>query len=93
MNADDVGAFLDGIVPQELARENIAGAVVSVVKDGKVLFAKGYGYSDVKKNMPVSATDTLFRPDRLRQALYLDGGHATGGAGQTRPGPGRQRLS
>ena len=65
MNADDLGAFLDGIVPQQLARENIAGAVVSVVKDGKVLFAKGYGYSDVKKKTPVSATDTLFRPGSI----------------------------
>ena len=65
MNADDLGAFLDGIVPQQLARENIAGAVVSVVKDGKVLFAKGYGYSDVKKKTPVSTTDTLFRPGSI----------------------------
>jgi CubicO group peptidase (beta-lactamase class C family) len=65
LNADDLGAFLDGIVPQELARENIAGAVVSVVKDGKVLFAKGYGYSDVKKKTPVSPTDTLFRPGSI----------------------------
>jgi len=65
MSADDLGAFLDGIVPQELAREDIAGAVVSVVKDGKVLFAKGYGYSDVKKKTPVSATDTLFRPGSI----------------------------
>jgi CubicO group peptidase (beta-lactamase class C family) len=65
MNADDLGAFLDGIVPQELAREDIAGAVVSVVKDGKVVFAKGYGYSDVKKKTPVSTTDTLFRPGSI----------------------------
>ncbi|MGA7634373.1 MAG: hypothetical protein WCB11_26715, partial [Terriglobales bacterium] len=42
---DDVGAFLDGIMPQQLAREDIAGAVISIVKDGKLLFAKGYGYS------------------------------------------------
>lgn len=65
MNADDVGAFLDGIVPQQLARENIAGAVVSIVKDGKVLLAKGYGYSDVKKKTPVSVDDTLFRPGSI----------------------------
>src|SRR6266481_450278 len=55
MTAEDVSAFLDGIMPQQLAREDIAGAVVSIVKDGKVLFAKGYGYSDVEKRTPVSA--------------------------------------
>lgn len=61
----DVAAFLDGIMPQQLAREDIAGAVISVVKDGKVVFAKGYGYSDVEKKKPVSPEDTLFRPGSI----------------------------
>lgn len=62
LTAADLEAFLDGIIPQQLARENIAGAAVSVVKDGKLLFAKGYGYSDVAAKKPVSAEETLFRP-------------------------------
>ena len=62
MTADDVGAFLDGVMPLQLQREDIAGAVVLVVKDGKVLFARGYGYSDVAKKTPVSPDATLFRP-------------------------------
>lgn len=62
---EDVGAFLDGIMPQQLARSDIAGAVVSVVKDGKVIFAKGYGYADVEKKTPVSADNTLFRPGSI----------------------------
>lgn len=65
MTAADVEAFLDGFVPMQLERENIAGAVVSVVKDGKVLFAKGYGYSDVEKKKPVSVDGTLFRPGSI----------------------------
>src|SRR5215472_4385462 len=44
MTEADLGAFLDGFMPMQLERENIAGAVVLVVKDGRVLFAKGYGY-------------------------------------------------
>src|SRR5262249_58548170 len=40
----------------------IAGATVAVVKDGKVLFSKGYGYADVAKKTPVSPETTLFRP-------------------------------
>jgi CubicO group peptidase (beta-lactamase class C family) len=62
MTAADVAAFLDGIMPLQLAREDIAGAVVLVVKDGKVLFAKGYGYADVGKKSPVTPDGTLFRP-------------------------------
>ncbi len=62
MTAEDVGAFLDGAVPLQLKRENIAGAVVIVVKDGKVLYGKGYGYANVKSRKPVTVDATLFRP-------------------------------
>ncbi|MGI8409960.1 MAG: serine hydrolase domain-containing protein [Pyrinomonadaceae bacterium] len=62
LTAADLEAFLDGIVPQQLERENIAGATIAVVKDGKLLFARGYGYSDVTNKKPVSAEETLFRP-------------------------------
>lgn len=62
LTAQDLEAFLDGIVPLQLQRDDIAGATVAVVKDGKLLFAKGYGYADYKTKKPVSAEETLFRP-------------------------------
>jgi CubicO group peptidase (beta-lactamase class C family) len=65
MTATDVEAFLDGFLPMQLQRENIAGAVVLVVKDGKVLFSRGYGYSDMEKKTPVSPENTLFRPGSI----------------------------
>lgn len=65
MTAADVAAFLDGVMPLQLAREDIAGAVVLVVKDGKVLYAKGYGYADVAKKTPVTPEGTLFRPGSI----------------------------
>ena len=61
----DIEAFLDGLLPLQLDRENIAGCVVAVVKDGQVIFEKGYGYSDVKARKAVSPTDTLFRPGSI----------------------------
>jgi CubicO group peptidase (beta-lactamase class C family) len=61
----DIESFLDGVMPLQLAREDIAGAVIAVVKDGKILFAKGYGYSDVAKRTPVSPEATLFRPGSI----------------------------
>ncbi len=61
LTAADVETFLDGIVPLQLAREDVAGATVAVVKDGKLLFAKGYGYADVKHQKPITA-ESLFRP-------------------------------
>ena len=62
LTAQDLEAFLDGIVPLQLERDDIAGATIAVVKDGKLLFAKGYGYADYEKKKPVSAEETLFRP-------------------------------
>jgi CubicO group peptidase (beta-lactamase class C family) len=65
MTASDLEAFLDGIVPLQLARNDIAGATIAVVKDGKLLFAKGYGYADVQSKKPVTADATLFRPGSI----------------------------
>ncbi len=62
LTAQDLEAFLDGIVPLQLERDDIAGATIAVVKKGKLLFAKGYGYADYKNKKPVSADETLFRP-------------------------------
>jgi CubicO group peptidase (beta-lactamase class C family) len=60
--AQDLGAFFDGLMPYALRRNDIAGGVVAVVKDGQLLFARGYGYADLAARTPVSADGTLFRP-------------------------------
>src|SRR5262245_10532879 len=65
MTSADVEAFFDGLVPLNIQRSDIAGVVIAVVKDGNVIFAKGYGYSDLAKKKPVSPTDTLFRPGSI----------------------------
>src|SRR6185295_10612001 len=62
LTPQDLEAFLDGIVPLQLEHDDIGGAIVTVVKNGKVLFAKGYGYSDYEKKKRVSPEETLFRP-------------------------------
>src|SRR6266478_3658670 len=65
LSGADLEAFLDGMMPSQLQRENIAGAAIAVVKDGKLIFAKGYGFSDVEKRTPVTADNTLFRPGSI----------------------------
>ena len=65
LTAADLETFLDGLMPLQLGRADISGAVVAVVKDGKLLFAKGYGYSDYEKRVPVSPENTLFRPGSI----------------------------
>ncbi len=58
----DLEAFLDGIMAVQLRAHDVAGATISVVKDGELLFAKGYGFADLKSRKPVLADKTLFRP-------------------------------
>jgi CubicO group peptidase (beta-lactamase class C family) len=60
MTREDLESFVDGIMSQRLERDNIAGAAIAVVKDGAVLFEKGYGYADVEKRIPVQAERTQF---------------------------------
>lgn len=62
LTAEDLESFLDGFVPIAMAKGGIVGTVVVVVKDGKVLVKKGYGYSDLKSRKPVDPEGTLFRP-------------------------------
>jgi CubicO group peptidase (beta-lactamase class C family) len=57
----EIEAFMDGVMVAQLRDHHIAGATVSVVKDGALFFAKGYGSSDVRKQRPVAADSTMFR--------------------------------
>ncbi len=58
----DLESWLDGFMPYALETGDVGGAVVSVVRNGEVVLAKGYGYSDVAKRTPVDPQTTLFRP-------------------------------
>ena len=62
LTAEDADAWLDGYMPYALHSGDIAGAVVAIVKDGKILTERGYGFSDVEKRTPVDPKKTLFRP-------------------------------
>src|SRR4030095_11251748 len=73
MTAEDVGAFLDGLVPAQIGPADVAGAVVVVVKDGKVLVGRGYGWADVEKRVPVSWGTTLFRPGAISKLFTWTG--------------------
>lgn len=60
LTADDMEAFFDDYLGTEMAAHHVAGATVSVVKDGQVLFTKGYGYADVDQEILVDPEKTVF---------------------------------
>lgn len=68
LTADDVNAWLDGFMPYAIARGDIPGAMVVVVKDGQILTEKGYGYADVAKKTKVDPT-TMFRPGSVSKLI------------------------
>jgi CubicO group peptidase (beta-lactamase class C family) len=57
----DVAAFMDGAVPALLAADDAEGMTVSVVKNGEILLARGYGIARSESRQPVVADRTLFR--------------------------------
>ena len=69
LTAEDVNAWLDGFLPYALGKGDIAGAVVTVVKDGQVLTNRGFGYADVEKRSPVIPDRTLFRPGSVSKLI------------------------
>jgi CubicO group peptidase (beta-lactamase class C family) len=58
----ELEAFIDGIMAAHLEANHIAGATISVVKDGRLFFTKGYGYANFKSKTPVLPDRTMFRP-------------------------------
>ncbi len=61
LDAEDLEAFFDGIVPMQLERSDVAGASVLVMRDGQVLLKKGYGFADLKSGRKVDPDTSLFR--------------------------------
>lgn len=63
-NLDDrpaLEAFFDGAMHVGMEEHHVTGAVVAIVKDGKLLFAKGYGKSSLAKGTPIEPATSLFR--------------------------------
>ena len=56
-----LGDFIDGIMKAHTEDLRIPGAVVVVVKNGKVLYAKGYGMQDIAAGKPIDPATSLFR--------------------------------
>ncbi|MBA2736263.1 MAG: serine hydrolase, partial [Pyrinomonadaceae bacterium] len=61
INPKDLETLLDPIFAERMEKLHIPGAAISVVKDGKIIFTKGYGVADVEKKTPVVPDKTLFR--------------------------------
>jgi CubicO group peptidase (beta-lactamase class C family) len=57
----EIGSFLDSLFNQQLEQNRIVGITAVMVKDGQVIFQRGYGQSDLEKKIPVDPSNSLFR--------------------------------
>lgn len=64
-NGAVVEAFVDGAVKAQMRAHHSPSGVVAVMKDGELVFAKGYGYTDVERRIPVDPATSLFRPGSI----------------------------
>src|SRR5215216_2024228 len=53
-------AWYDKAIPDLMRKYKIPGGAVAVVRDGKLIYARGFGYADVENKTPVQP-DALFR--------------------------------
>ena len=51
----------DGIIRTTMKDYNIPGLTLSIVKDGKLIVLKGYGYANLENKIPVDPYKTMFR--------------------------------
>ena len=50
----------DQVIPDFMRKYSIPGGAVAVMRDGKLVYARGFGYADVENKTPVQP-DALFR--------------------------------
>jgi len=63
----DVQVWLDGEMDAVMHKSASSGAVAVVVKDGEILYAKGYGVADTATNKPVEPATSMFRAASLSE--------------------------
>ena len=57
---DATTAKIDEFINAEMQRQKIPGVSLAVVRDGRIIYAKGYGYANVEHQVPVKP-ETIFQ--------------------------------
>ncbi|MBD3649194.1 MAG: beta-lactamase family protein [Pseudomonadales bacterium] len=61
LDSNDVTPFVDGVMATSMEEHHVAGAVVGIVADDRIVMLKGYGSADIEVNAPVDPQTTMFR--------------------------------
>jgi CubicO group peptidase (beta-lactamase class C family) len=61
LTPESLERFFDVYMEKQMVQTHVPGAVVAVVKDGEIVFSKGYGLADVEHNIPYTPDRSLSR--------------------------------
>ncbi|HMG70462.1 MAG TPA: serine hydrolase domain-containing protein [Gemmatimonadaceae bacterium] len=61
IDSAELASFVDTLITAQMKQENIPGAVFLLVKDGKVLYQRGYGFANVARRQAVDPAKTIWR--------------------------------
>ncbi|KPK83507.1 MAG: hypothetical protein AMS27_12625 [Bacteroides sp. SM23_62_1] len=59
-NTSEIASFIDMVFKEEMERLHVPGATISLVRDGEILYLKGYGLANAEQGLPVDPSRTPF---------------------------------
>jgi CubicO group peptidase (beta-lactamase class C family) len=60
-NREALESFIDGAINTQMASLHIPAVAVGIVHGGHIVFAKGYGYADRERRLPIDPQQTVLR--------------------------------
>lgn len=61
IDAKAMESWLDPFIAEEMKKQNLPGLVFVLVKDGRVVLSKGYGWANLEQQIPATPERTIFR--------------------------------
>ncbi|MFC3713258.1 serine hydrolase domain-containing protein [Sphingoaurantiacus capsulatus] len=58
---DDIAGFVDGYIRAAVDQQGLPSASIVLVRDGRIILSKAYGYADLEKRLAASTDATLYR--------------------------------
>ncbi|MFC0211005.1 serine hydrolase domain-containing protein [Paenibacillus chartarius] len=65
----DLEAFTDELMQRSMNEHHVPGAVVSIVRDGRIALMKGYGYADLERQAAANPYRTVFRLGSISKSV------------------------
>src|SRR5438045_3333354 len=68
LGQSNISQRLDQIAAAELARQRIPGMAIVAIRDGRVIYSKGFGVTSTESKNPVTS-DTVFRVGSMSKMM------------------------